>query len=168
MHMKWITASIWHYAPSKSPAGSSYLSRISAQNFSLLYFIYCIWYSLWAITAHTHEERGVSVVECLTQDRGVTGSSLIWGTVLWLRTGLTEEDLSPHDWKNVDRDVKNRIKQNCSHTHTKEGYRWMIRPKYRPLASPDSSSAILCTVKPVLSGHSKIDKTKVFKRQIVA
>ena len=61
------------------------------------------------------------VVECLTKDQGVVGSSLNMGTALclWARhypllivsTGSTQEDPSQHDWKNVDWDVKNQIKQ---------------------------------------------------------
>ena len=35
--------------------------------------------------------------------------------------------------------------------------------QYGGSAAALNSLAILCTVKPVLSGHSKIDKTKVLK-----
>ena len=42
----------------------------------------CIFSKKRIFLSLTVEERGCSVVECLTQDQGVTGSSLTGGTVL--------------------------------------------------------------------------------------
>ena len=69
--------------------------------------------------------------------------------------------------------------------YTKYGCRWRLRPKFRPLALLNMSAwmsdrsiyahAIRSeishvrpgyTVKPVLSSHSKIDKTKIFKTNV--
>ena len=71
-------------------------------------------------TLYEREGRG-SVVERLTQDWGVAGSSLTGITLLchWARhiyllsSGSTQEDLSQHTWKIVDWDVK--IKSNKHH-----------------------------------------------------
>ena len=63
-----------------------------------------------------------SVVECLTWDRGTAGSSLTGITVLcpWAKyiypclvLDWYQEDLSRHDWKFVDWDVKNQIMQKA-------------------------------------------------------
>ena len=61
------------------------------------------------------------MVECLTQDLGVAGSSLTGVTRCVIeqdtfkslhRTGSIQKDPSPHNLKIVDWDVKNQIKQN--------------------------------------------------------
>ena len=67
-------------------------------------------------------ERSGSVVECLSQDREVVGSSLKGKVSLrcvheqdnsLLSTGSNQADLSRHNWKIVAWDVKNRsIKQH--------------------------------------------------------
>ena len=71
------------------------------------------------------EERGGSVVECLTRDGGVVGSSLTGGTALslsktlypLLSPGSTLEDPSQNDRQTVDWEVKNQIKQTkCEST----------------------------------------------------
>ena len=65
-----------------------------------------------------YEECCGSVVDCLTQDRGVASSSFTRGTALcpWARhfilcLALAQEDQSRHDWKIVDWDIKNQIKK---------------------------------------------------------
>ena len=54
--------------------------------------------------------------ECLTRDRGAVGlpspASLSKTHLSLLSTGSTQEDPSRHNWKIVDRDVKNQINQN--------------------------------------------------------
>ena len=52
-----------------------------------------------------------------------------------LSTGSTQEDLSRHNWKTVDWDVKNQHKQILDN--------WQFKLE------------IVTTVKPVLTGHSK-------------
>ena len=61
----------------------------------------------WMPGYNTNKERGDSVVECLTRDQGVAGSSLTGGTVSLsmalyplLSTGSTQEDKSRHNYKN--------------------------------------------------------------------
>ena len=73
-------------------------------------------------------EHSGSVVKCLTCDQGAAGSSLTGGTHLvvslskthlsLLSTGSTQEDPSQHDWKIVDWDVKNQIKQTKNMTRS--------------------------------------------------
>ena len=64
----------------------------------------------------SHRERSGSVVECLTRDRRAAGLSLTGVTALcpWARpnAGITQEDPSRRNWKIVDWNVKNQIKQN--------------------------------------------------------
>ena len=61
--------------------------------------------------------KGVQLLSSrgVTRDLGVAGSSLTWGTVLcpWARPLILclEDDLSRHDWKNVDWDIENQNKQ---------------------------------------------------------
>ena len=65
------------------------------------------------------------MVECLTGDQGVVSLSLTGGTVcsvvslskslyLLLNTGLTQEELSQHEGKIVDWNVKKQNKQSHS------------------------------------------------------
>ena len=62
------------------------------------------------------EERGGSVVECLTWEWGVAGSSLQQGSALWSWAShfilCLVLDPSRHNWKNVDWDVKNQTIEN--------------------------------------------------------
>ena len=89
-------------------------------------FLGVIWLNYPII--HYITEHSGSKVECLTQDRGAAGSSLTGVTVLWslskthlslLNTGSTQEDLSRNNWKNVDWDIKNQIKQTNRSTHVR-------------------------------------------------
>ena len=66
------------------------------------------------------EERGGCVVECLARLRGCRFEphwrhcivSLSKTSYPLHSTGSTQEDLSQHDWKNVDWDVKNQNKHH--------------------------------------------------------
>ena len=68
------------------------------------------------LVLHLRDGNG-SVVECLSQDRGVASSSLTL-LCLWARhinpclvLSSTQEDPSWHNWKTVDLDTTNQIKQ---------------------------------------------------------
>ena len=71
-------------------------------------------------------ESSVSVVECLTQDRGAVDSNLTQAlhyvlkqdTLALLSTGIMQEDPSRHNWKNVDWDLQNQIKQKTMDCYT--------------------------------------------------
>ena len=59
-------------------------------------------------------EPSGSVIECLYQERGVMRDSVVSFSKTYkslLSTGSTQEDRSRHNWKIVDWDVKNQIKQ---------------------------------------------------------
>ena len=85
----------------------------------IIFLIYQQKHMLWVLKRNVREGSG-SVLECLTWDRGVAGSSLTGVTVLcpWARqtntllsTGSTQKDLSCHIWKIVYWDAKKQIKQ---------------------------------------------------------
>ena len=73
------------------------------------------------------------VVEYLTGDQGFAGSSLTsshWIVSLCkthqslLSSGSTQENRSQHNWKIVDRDVKNQIEQTKMDTQVPLGHSW--------------------------------------------
>ena len=91
--------------------------------------LYKAWTVFWSqaensTTGPLHsQERSGPVVECSTQDQRGRGFephrrhcvvSLSKTHLSLLSTGSTQKDLSQHNWKIVDWDVKNQIKQNCA------------------------------------------------------
>ena len=96
---------------------------------------------LWHIQLQIREPRG-SVVECLTQDRGVSSLSLTGITALcpWARyinpcllsTCSTQEDLSWHSWKIVDWYVK--IKSNKTNYNSPKFGQFVVWYSCFPLA----------------------------------
>ena len=129
------TLPLSHYAPMMH-------SSLSTSNEPILFFYSCIplgssndklckslscWARIvslveWPCHINTYQEYSGPVVKCSTRSRGVAGSSLTDGMHCVLEqdtyssavfsTGSTQEDPSQHNWKIVDRDVKNQIKQN--------------------------------------------------------
>ena len=84
------------------------------------FWLACIFSSLLCCIYPLLREHSGSVIECLTRDRGAAGSSLTGITVLcpWARHIYLclvlvhpQKDLSWHNWKIVDWDIKNQIKQ---------------------------------------------------------
>ena len=109
-----------------------------------LHLIVCV---LWSSQRHNQQwQCSGSVVECLTPDMCHCVVSLIKTHLSLLSTGSTQEGPSGHTWNIVDLDVKNRIKQTISSTADAQNM------------FPDNYDS---TVKPILSGHSKTDKTKI-------
>ena len=83
------------------------------------FWLACVFSSLLCCIYPLLREHSGSVVECLPRDLGAADSSLAGITVLcpWARhiypfsTGSTQKDPSRHNWKIVDLDIKNQIKQ---------------------------------------------------------
>ena len=86
----------------------------------------------YTVFKRVYRDRSGSVVECLTCDQRFEPHrrhcivSLSKTHLFWLSTGPTQENLSWHNWKIVDWDVKNQNKQTIVYIWFQHSNNWGI------------------------------------------